>query len=89
LGDLKNGELLAVAATTFEVLLTVDKKMKREQNLTKLPVAVIVLDGFKNTPAALAPFAPHVEIALTMIRPGQMIEISATGAITVIAPSGA
>jgi hypothetical protein len=37
--DLRNGNLLAATATGFDVLLTVDKNMKRQQNLNTLPVA--------------------------------------------------
>jgi hypothetical protein len=59
--DLRNGKLLATAAQFFDVILTVDKNMKREQNLTTLPITVIVVDVHKNTPDMLRPFAPIIE----------------------------
>lgn len=53
---LKNGALLAEAGKQFDVMITVDKNLKREQSLTKLPVAIVVLDSLANTPDALVPF---------------------------------
>ena len=38
----KNGKLLALAAAEFDASLTVDKNLPYQQNLTKLPVAVVV-----------------------------------------------
>jgi hypothetical protein len=83
--DLRNGKLLAAAGLSFDVLLTVDKNMKREQNLDTLPIAVIVLDVVKNTPEALKPFAPFVEGLLPSLRAGQMAEIDSMGQVTIIA----
>ena len=44
----KNGELLAFAATEFDAFVTVDKNLPYQQNLTTLPVAVVVLDAASN-----------------------------------------
>ena len=42
---LKNGKLLAEAIQQgFEVFLTSDKKMQFEQNVQKLPLAIVILD---------------------------------------------
>ena len=83
--DLRNGKLLATVMHSFDVLLTVDKNMKREQNLDALPLAVIVLDVLRNTPEELRPFAPFVEEVLPSLRTGQMVEINSIGQVTVIA----
>ena len=40
---LKNGALLTRAANSFDVLLTADQNIEFQQNLIKLPVAVVVL----------------------------------------------
>ena len=84
--DVRNGELLSMAAKSFDVFVTVDKKMKREQSLATLPISVIVLDAVKNTPEVLRPFAPFVERVLKTIGVGQMLEIDGNGGITMIAP---
>ena len=38
-----NGELLRLAADSFDVLLTADRNLERQQNLTTLPISVVVL----------------------------------------------
>jgi hypothetical protein len=82
--DLRNGKLLAAASSSFDVLLTVDKNMKMEQNLATLPIAVVVLDVLKNTPDELRPLAPFVESVLPTLRTGAMVEIDSTGRVTII-----
>jgi hypothetical protein len=38
-----NGKLLALAATKFEVFITADRNLEFQQNLLKLPIAVVVM----------------------------------------------
>ncbi|MFA5914939.1 MAG: hypothetical protein WC830_15435 [Burkholderiales bacterium] len=65
----KNGKLLALAAAEFDALITVDKNLPYQQNLTTLPVAVIVLDTVSNELPALLPLVPGLERALSSIEP--------------------
>ena len=44
-GGVKNGNLLALAASNFDAFVTVDKNLAYQQNLSTLPIAVIVLDA--------------------------------------------
>lgn len=45
-GGIENGELLARAASTgFDALLAKDAGVQYEQNLTNLPLSVLILDG--------------------------------------------
>lgn len=39
----KNGELLKLASTSFDVFVTADQNLQYQQNLDSLPVAVAVL----------------------------------------------
>jgi predicted nuclease of predicted toxin-antitoxin system len=39
----RNGELLRLAEREFEVFLTVDRKLQRQQNLSAFNIAVIVM----------------------------------------------
>jgi predicted nuclease of predicted toxin-antitoxin system len=48
-GALKNGELLARAAESFDAFVTSDKNLPRQQNLSRFPLAVIILDVPTNT----------------------------------------
>lgn len=76
---LRNGKLLAEAATAFDVFLTVDKNIKTQQNLHALPLPVIALDVVNNTPEVVIPFAPFIELAMKNLRPGVLVVIRADG----------
>lgn len=64
-----NGKLLALAADEFDAFITVDKNLPYQQNLTTLPVAVIVLDAVSNELPALLPLVPVIERALSTLKP--------------------
>ena len=64
---IKNGKLLALAASEFDAFLTVDKNLPYQQNLTVLPVAVIVLDSLSNELSALLPLVSALERALVSL----------------------
>jgi hypothetical protein len=58
---LENGDLLSAAAgARFDAFLSVDKNIEHEQNLSTLPLPVIILDSVSNALPALLPFAPIV-----------------------------
>lgn len=61
---LKNGKLLTEAAQRFDVVITVDRHLRDQQNLKNLPVAVVVLGSKSNRLADLLPLAPLVLAAL-------------------------
>lgn len=54
---LRNGDLLAAAASGFDCVLTVDRNIKYQQDPTTLPVAVIVLITKSNRLPDLVPRA--------------------------------
>lgn len=58
--DLSNGELLAKAATSFDLMVTVDKSLLHQQNRTDLPLPVLVLRATSNTIGSVAVLAPEV-----------------------------
>jgi predicted nuclease of predicted toxin-antitoxin system len=41
--SVKNGKLLALASTKFDAFITADRNLEFQQNLTKLPLAVVAL----------------------------------------------
>ena len=63
----KNGELLALAATEFDAFITVDKNLPYQQNLAMLPVAVIVLDAPSIELPALLQLLPALERVLASL----------------------
>ena len=74
----KNGELLRLmSAAGFEVLLTVDKGIRHQQNLRSAGVAVVVMISHGNRFSDLLPLMPKVSMALNTIQPGDIVEIRA------------
>jgi hypothetical protein len=73
---LRNGRLLAAAASEFDLFLTIDKNLKREQNLSKLPIAVMVVMSKRNRLADLLPFVPSIERALAGLKPRTLVEVT-------------
>ena len=62
--SIKNGQLLALAATKFEAFITADRNLEFQQNLAKLPIAVVVLVARKNRVEDLKPLLPELATLL-------------------------
>lgn len=77
--SVKNGKLLALAASKFDLFLTADRNLEFQQNLTTLPIAVLVLRARNNRIQALEPLVPEVLKALNHIPPRTLRKISAVG----------
>lgn len=67
---IKNGELLALAARSFDVFVTVDRNLSFQQNLAELPIAVVVLEARSNRLADLEPFVENLLDAIEQALPG-------------------
>lgn len=65
----KNGRLLALAATRFDVFLTMDQNLEFQQNLAALPVAVLVIDAVSNRIKHLEPLVPALLAAIENVQP--------------------
>jgi hypothetical protein len=68
----KNGELLALAAKTYPVFITVDRNLYFQQNLSTFNIAVVVLAARTNRLADLRPLAKDVLLELSILKPGQV-----------------
>ena len=66
---LKNGELLARATDQFDVVLTADRNLQYQQNLDRLPAAVVVLAAKSNRIEDLRPLIPRVLGMLSSLQP--------------------
>jgi predicted nuclease of predicted toxin-antitoxin system len=73
----KNGELLRLAETNFDVLLTNDQNMEHQQNLKKFNLAFVVLVAPTNDIADLQPLMPNANEALKTIKAGEIKYIGA------------
>ena len=74
-GSKKNGELLRIAEGRWDVLLTSDRNIKYQQNMTGRKVAIVILCAKSNRLKDLLPPMPACGAALQSIRPGQMVEV--------------
>ena len=72
--NLTNGELLASAEASFDLLLTTDQKLRYQQNLAGRKLAIVVLMT-TSWPRIRAQVARVVE-TVSGIKPGEYIEVS-------------
>ena len=70
---LENGDLLAVAETKFEAMITSDQNLRYQQNLAGRRLALIILPT--NFLPDVLNLAPKVLAALAAIQPGGWVEI--------------
>jgi predicted nuclease of predicted toxin-antitoxin system len=75
-GDLDDGPLLDAMGGYFDVLVTVDKSLPKQQRLTNRPFAVIVLRAKTNRLVDLLPLVPALRLAIEELRPGQVRELA-------------
>ncbi len=70
-----NGVLLHEASKSFDVLLTADQGIEFQQNLIKLPIAVVVLAAPTNRIESLEPLLPELTAVLETLRPQQFVRV--------------
>ena len=75
--SLGNGALLKQAATAFDVLVTADQNIEFQQNLSTLPIAIVVLVANSNRLESLEPLVPAVLQALKAISPKTLVRVGA------------
>jgi hypothetical protein len=75
---ISNGRLLALAAANgFDAMLTTDHSVIAQQNLSTLPLAVVVLDVASNDLTDLVTLLPNLLTALPTLAPRSCVEIRA------------
>lgn len=58
----KNGELLKLMVENgFDVLVSIDKNIDKQQNITKYPLTLIILNALNNKIQTLSPFLPKIK----------------------------
>ncbi len=75
---LLNGQLLQAASGRFDVLVTVDQKLRFEQNLVKLEIGILVLKAARTSYPFLKALMPKALEELKTIEPGSVIVVSST-----------
>lgn len=69
----KNGKLLKLVSTEFDVFITSDKNLRYQQNLAEIDLAIILLPS--NQVPAIKDLLPQIDTALSAISPRDFIEI--------------
>lgn len=67
---LENGNLLRHAAPTFDVLLTADKRLRYQQNVTQFAIGIVVIETFDTRLRNLRRFIPQLQEAIHKVAPG-------------------
>jgi predicted nuclease of predicted toxin-antitoxin system len=75
-GSFKNGQLLRRAETTFEVLVTADRRMQFQQNLASFSIGVIVIRTPRLRLQTLLTVIEELRTAIATVEPGELIIIS-------------
>jgi Domain of unknown function (DUF5615) len=74
---IKNGKLLALAADRFDAFLTMDSNLEFQQNLSTLPIAVLVVSAISNRIEHLEPLVPGILKALNHLPPRTLRHVGA------------
>ena len=75
----ENGELLALAEEHFDVLVTIDKNIRHQQNMTGRNIAILITRPASNDLDDIRPHVPHALVVLQSLKPGQLVEIGILG----------
>jgi len=73
----KNGELLRLAETQFDVFLTVDQNIEFQQSVPAFELAIVVLVAHSNDIDDLRPLMPQVREMLSKVKAGEIIHVRA------------
>jgi predicted nuclease of predicted toxin-antitoxin system len=71
----ENGELLALADSKFDVLVTIDKGIQYQQNMTGRSIAIVIIRGHSNRVVDLARLFPECAEALKSVQPGRVVQV--------------
>ena len=75
---LKNGELLRVAADAgFEVLVTADRNLQFQQNLSQSRLGIILLIAPSNALEDILPLVPNLLATILKASPGRLLRVEA------------
>lgn len=73
----RNGELLTLAETQFDVFLTVYRNLSFQQNIGRFKIAVVVIVAKSNKRTDLQPLIKDVLAALPTAIPGHVTKVGA------------
>jgi predicted nuclease of predicted toxin-antitoxin system len=71
----ENGELLSLAEQKYEVLVTIDRNIKHQQNLAGRKISILIIRTVSNDYEDIRHLIPAAVEALQSIRSGQFVEV--------------
>ena len=72
---IENGDLLRAAVGQFDVFLTADQNLEFQQNLSELPLSVVVLVAYNNKLESLRPLLPELLDRLNDLEPRTLVKV--------------
>ena len=76
-GGTENGDLLSLAESEFDVMVTLDTNMRHQQHLPAYDLAVVLITARSNKRSAIEPVMPEVNRLLPTVQPGRLYVIAA------------
>lgn len=70
-----NGELLRLAENEFDVFLTVDRNIPRQQNIARFQIAIVIVVTKDNAIKSFRPLVPQILEAIEAARPGHVTQV--------------
>jgi hypothetical protein len=75
---IQNGELLRRAAEAgFKVLVTMDRNLEHQQNISRASIGVLVVIARNSRIETVLPLASSISSALAQVRPGMVLHVGA------------
>ena len=75
-GEKTNGELIEAAQQEFDTLMTMDRGILHQQNLTYVDLVIVLLQARSNRLEDLAPLVDETKTALARARSGEVVRIT-------------
>jgi predicted nuclease of predicted toxin-antitoxin system len=69
---IKNGELLSRMRGRFDVLITIDRGMESQQQVSTFPFGIVIVRARSNRMQHLSPLVPAILAAIAATKPGRV-----------------
>ena len=76
---IKNGVLLRLVNEEFDLMITMDKGIPHQQNLSNLNLSFLCLSARSNALHHLLPLVPEIEAVIQKSKPNQIYKIGSLG----------
>ncbi len=76
-GEKTNGDLIEAAQEEFDALVTMDRGIPHQQNLTDVDLVILLLEARSNRLEDLVPLVDEAKTALAGARPGEAVRVTA------------